>query len=203
LTKSFIYNRVTVADRFDPSCFVGTDREAKREEIMTRSWMAQALTGITGAVLIAGSGMMTPASAQSVMQQCGQQYQAAKAANTLNGMNWNQFRTDCSARLKAQPAAAAPAAAAPAVPAANPLKPAPAATAVPEPTTATTPAAVAPAPAGTAKAVSPGRAAFIVRERQCGAEWKANKATLKAQTPGITWPKYLSQCNTRLKAGGQ
>ena len=51
--------------------------------------------------------------------------------------------------------------------------------------------------------MSAGRAAFVVRERQCGSEWKANKATLTAQTPGLTWPKYLRQCNMRLKAAGK
>ena len=44
------------------------------------------------------------ARAETVMQQCGQQYQAAKSAGTLNGMTWNQFRSDCAAKLKAQPA---------------------------------------------------------------------------------------------------
>ncbi len=135
------------------------------------------------------------ARAETVMQQCGQQYQAAKAAGTLNGMTWTQFRTDCSAKLKAQPASAS----APAAPVPTPVAPAPAAVpapaepATPEPTTAAT-----PAPAATG-----GRAAFVARERQCGSEWRANKATLIAQTPGLTWPKYLSSCNKRLKAAGK
>lgn len=142
--------------------------------------------------------------AETVMQQCGKQYQAAKAGGTLNGMTWNQFRTDCAAKLKPEPAAATesatpaatPAAAPAPAPAANPLKPAAAAP----------PATPAPAPA-TTEAAKPaatgGRAAFVARERECGSEWRANKVTLVAQTPGITWPKYLSQCNTRLKAAGK
>ena len=124
-------------------------------------------------------------SAESVMVQCGQQYQAAKAAGTLNGQNWNQYRTDCAARLKAQPAAAT----------------------APAPTTASAPApAVPPAAATTAAAPKPlsgGQAAMRSRQKQCGAEWRAQKATLVAQTPGLTWPKYWSRCNTRLKAAGQ
>ncbi|MCW6507167.1 hypothetical protein [Lichenifustis flavocetrariae] len=142
--------------------------------------------------------------AVTVMQQCGQQYQAAKAAGTLNGMNWNQYRTDCAAKLKADPAAAstatpATAPAAPAVQTANPLNPAPAA-----PPPAAAPVIPAPTKAATAGApATGGRAAFIAREKQCGAEWRANKATLTTQTPGLTWPKYLSQCNTRLKAAGK
>ena len=156
--------------------------------------------------VVAASALVAiePVSAQSVMQQCGQQYQAAKAGGTLNGMTWNQFRTDCAAKLKAQPASASTgAAAAPAAaPISNPLKPAPA---VPEATSAAAaPVPTSPvAPAGAGKTPSAGRTAFVARERQCGTEWKANKVSLKAQTPGLTWPKYLSQCNTRLKAAGQ
>lgn len=153
-----------------------------------------------------------PASAESIMQQCGQQYQEAKAANTLNGMAWNQYRTECSARLKATPASVQTDAA-PATSAVNPLKPVQAPTAVapspavvPPPTTAAvTPAPVAPAATTTAsgKTVSPGQAAFYARERQCGSEWRASKVTLIAQTPGLKWQSYLSQCNKRLKAAGQ
>ena len=165
-------------------------------------------------MLVGACALAAPAHAQSVMQQCGQQYQAAKAGNTLNGMTWPQFRTDCSARLKATPAvqsgaapAATPAAAPVAPAAANPLKPAPTTMAAPAsvaPTAAPTMApAAAPATTASGKTMSPGRTAFVARERQCGAEWKANKVTLVAQTPGLKWPKYLSACNTRLKAAGQ
>ena len=148
----------------------------------------------TASLLVASVGM---AHAETVMQQCGQQYQAAKAGGTLNGMTWNQFRTDCSARLKAQPAAAT----APAAPAANPLNPAPTTTA-PAPAPAPAPTTTAAEPAAKPAATG-GRAAFYVREKQCGTEWKANKVTLIAQTPGLTWPKYLHECNTRLKAAGK
>jgi hypothetical protein len=44
---------------------------------------------------------------------------------------------------------------------------------------------------------------MLVRQKQCGAEWKATKATLITQTPGLTWPKYWSQCNTRIKTTGR
>ena len=164
--------------------------------------MSMSMKLLVAAALVGSLGGLVPAQAETVMQQCGQQYQAAKAAGTLGGMSWKQFRTDCAAKLKAEPAAAAaPAAVAPASPApapapANPLKPA---------TAVTAPAAPATAPAATAapaKATG-GRAAMLARERQCGAEWKAQKASLIAQTPGLTWPKYWSQCNTRLKASGQ
>ncbi len=140
--------------------------------------------------LLLGAGLigltMSPALAETVIQQCGQQYQAAKAAGTLNGMTWGQYRTDCTARLKVEPASAS---AAPTdVPAAAPA-----------PATATTP----PASAAAKAPPSAGRAAMLGRERQCGAEWRSTKATLVVQTPGLKWPQYWSQCNKRLKAAGQ
>ena len=150
--------------------------------------MTRSLFVVAGMAL--AIGFCAPLRAETAMQQCGQQYQAAKAAGTLNGMTWNQFRTDCSARLKAQPASTT----APAAPAANPLNPAPAAPA---------PATTAAAPAATKPAATGGRAAMLSRERQCGSEWRAQKASLVAATPGLTWPKYWSQCNTRLKSAGQ
>lgn len=142
------------------------------------------------------------AEAATVNQQCGQQYQAAKAAGTLNGLTWNQFRSDCAAKLKAEPASATTSAPATAT---NPLNPAPV-----TPSPASTPQPTAPAPATTTAAApaSPapttgGRTAFVARERACGAEWRANKVTLVAQTPGIDWHKYWHECNTRLKAAGK
>ena len=162
-----------------------------------------AVVAAVGAALTFGA---VNARAETVMQQCGQQYQAAKTANTLNGQTWNQFRTECAARLKAGGAAPA---AAPAPTPATPLKPALAEPPTPAPvvpaptTTAAAPAAATPTMTSKGKPMSAGRAAFVTRERQCGSEWKANKVSLAAQTPGLTWPKYLSQCNTRLKAAGQ
>ena len=135
------------------------------------------------AVSVTGGGARA---AEPVMVQCGREYQAAKTAGTLNGLDWSRFRVDCATRLRsgsantvtaAEPAAAAPASPAPAAP----------------------PAVVAPASPAT-PAVSGGMAAMHVRQKQCGAEWRAQKAALVAQTPGLTWPRYWSQCNTRLKA---
>lgn len=160
------------------------------------------------AAALAAAGASHAAAADSVMVQCGQQYQAAKAAGTLDGAGWGQFRTECAARLKAQPTAATPATPAPAiaatpaapVAAAAPTTPAPVAT--PAPMAVASPAA--PAPMAAAPADAPraggGMAAMHQRQKQCGAEWTSQKATLVAQTPGLTWPKYWSQCNARLKA---
>jgi hypothetical protein len=143
-------------------------------------------------LLVAGfaASAGSPARAQAVMLRCGQQYQSAKAAGTLNGMGWSQFRTECAARLKAQPADAAVAA----------------------PTPAAAPAAAPPpsaaggsfsAPPQAAVPASAGRTAMLARQKQCGAEWRAQKATLVVQTPSLKWPSYWSQCNTRLKAAGR
>ena len=152
---------------------------------------------LAGTALAIGLGAAAPARAETVMQQCGQQYQAAKAAGTLNGMTWNQYRTDCATRLKAQPASVpeAPAPAGPPPVVANPLRPAPTVAVAPAPTTAAMPRTAVPATGG--------RAAMLTRERQCGAEWRAQKVSLVAATPGLTWPRYWSQCNTRLKAAAQ
>ena len=124
-------------------------------------------------ILLLGAGWacltLSPALAETVIQQCGQQYQAAKAGGTLNGMTWDQYRTDCTTRLKAQPASAS----------------------------------VAPVDAPPAASPAAGRTAMLARQRQCGAEWRSNKATLVVQTPGLKWPQYWSQCNKRLKAASQ
>ena len=47
-------------------------------------------------------------------------------------------------------------------------------------------------------AASGGRAAALERQRKCGAEWKEAKASGKVEK-GMTWPKYWSACNKRLK----
>ncbi len=148
---------------------------------------------ILAAAALAGTASAA-AAAESVMVQCGREYQAARTAGSLNGLDWNAYRTECAARLKA--AASQPAAAA--TPASAPVAPPPA-TAAAQPTAApalTPPAATAAA----APAPSGGMAAMHVRQKQCGAEWRAQKVALVAQTPGLTWPRYWSQCNTRLKA---
>ena len=152
----------------------------------------------------------------SVQKECGSEYQAAKAAGSLGGQTWQQFLQACRARHGAAPAAAAPAAAAPApAPVAAPAAPAPA-PAAPTAAPAVAPAApakpaVAPAaeaPPGaattkTGKPLSPGTQAFIEREKECGAEWRAKKAALLKANPRATWPAFLSACNKRLKAQGR
>lgn len=46
---------------------------------------------------------------------------------------------------------------------------------------------------------SAGRAAVRERQKQCGAEWRQARKDGKVEK-GMTWPKFWSACNTRLKA---
>jgi len=126
------------------------------------------------------------------MADCSAKYKAAKAANTLNGMKWNDFRkANCGTDASAAPAAAAPA-------------PAP---------TASAPPAAAPAPA--AAPVASGNAVFPsavnskystlsagkARMETCLDQYKANKAG--NGNGGLKWIQkgggYYSQCNAKLK----
>ena len=75
-----------------------------------------------GAVGLASIG---PAQAQSVMKQCGDDWKAAKANNTTNGLTWPQFLKQCRTEKEGAAAPAAVPAAAPApAPAPAPLAPA-------------------------------------------------------------------------------
>ncbi len=135
-------------------------------------------------VLLIASGMFVavlatasiPAPAYALTaKECSAKYQAAKAAGTLNGMKWNDFR-------KAECRGEAPA-------------PTP-------PPAAEKPAAPPPAAAAAEKKpATGGRAAMIARERACGAEWKAAKAA-GTRPPGMKWPQYWSDCDKRKKAEG-
>jgi Ni/Co efflux regulator RcnB len=60
-------------------------------------------------------------------------------------------------------------------------------------------------PAKKAKAKKPqtaGQIAAHERQKQCGVEWKAAKKAGKIEK-GMTWPKYWSACNKRLRAAGK
>jgi hypothetical protein len=70
------------------------------------------------------------------------------------------------------------------------------------------PAPAEPAPTATEAAPAPAKsknekAAQQSRQKKCGAEWKAKKAELLKENPKLKWPKFLSECTKRLKAGGQ
>ena len=161
------------------------------------------LMPVSAAALVAAFGLAASSAhaASAIQKECSQKYQAAKAANTLNGMTYNQYYHQCAAEAKGGGAVpAAPAAPAPAsAPAPTPAPPPPA------PTTAAAPAA--PAAVGNAvfpSAISPqfsSESAGKARMHTCLAQYKANKAT--NGNGGLKWIEkgggYYSECNKRLK----
>lgn len=137
---------------------------------------------LAAAALLA-AGTIGTAHADNAMQVCGAKYQAAKTAKTLPaGQTWNQFLAQCRTTL-------------PKTTAATPAKPAaPAAAAKP----AVVKVAAAPKPARVAGQPSAAQSAMYARERQCGTQWKADKAAGKIPA-GQKWPQYWSACNKRMK----
>ncbi len=130
-------------------------------------------------------------------QECSAKYQAAKAAGTLSGQKWNDFR-------KAQCGADATPAAAPAAPAA----PTAAAPAPPKEAKKEAAPAAAPAlPAGPAiypNAVDPKyskESAGKARMHTCVDQYNANKTT--NGNGGLKWIQkgggYYSECTKKLK----
>ena len=170
-----------------------------------------------GAALAASLGLafLGAGSAQAanpIQKECAQKYQAAKAANTLNGMKYNEYYKQCAAAAKAAPAA--PAAATPTVaPAPAPAPVAPTPTVAPAPRSApaapTTTAARPAAPVATGATVFPTalspqfstESAGKQRMHTCLAQYNANKAT--NGNGGLKWIMkgggYYSECNKRLK----
>lgn len=129
-------------------------------------------------------------------QECSAKYQAAKAAGTLGGQKWNDFR-------KAQCGADATPAAAPAAPTAAAPPPA----APKEAKKEAAPAAAPALPSGPAifpSAVDPKyskETAGKARMHTCVDQYNANKAT--NANGGMKWIEkgggYYSECNKRLK----
>jgi hypothetical protein len=117
------------------------------------------------------------ANAQSVMKQCGEQWQAARAAGTTNGANWPQFLAQCRAQLSsgAKTAAPTPAPAQPQTGCPFPWQQPAAPTRTAAPTTAVSNQSVM---------------------KQCGAQWQSAKAA--GTTNGETWPLFLKECRSRL-----
>jgi hypothetical protein len=139
-------------------------------------------TTITVAALAAGLSVAPPAGALT-MKECSAKYQAAKAAGTLGGQKWNDFRkTQCGADAAATPTSTTPAA----TPAAAPAAPK-------APGNAVFPTAVSPKYTNE----SPGKA----RMHTCLDQYNSNKAT--NANGGLKWIQrgggYYSECNKQLK----
>jgi hypothetical protein len=163
---------------------------------------------ITPALLLAGAAVLSvtgPASAASnaTMTTCFEQYQSEKDAGTLpKGTIWTKFYSDCAARMKKGKATATTA----------PVKKikkagvkSPAVDDTPgdvpqEPTAKGKTAAVLTKDAS-GKPLSASDIAVRKRIKECGAEWRSDKAkgTLPA---GENWPQFWSACNMRLKTQG-
>jgi hypothetical protein len=142
----------------------------------------------------AAVGMMSPAEALTP-QECSAKYQAAKAAGTLAGQKWNDFR---KANCGADATAAAPAAATAATPAAAPKE------ARKKAEKETGPVAAPAGPAVYPTAVDPKYAketAGKSRMRTCVDQYNANKVT--NANGGLKWIQkgggYYSECAKRLK----
>ena len=128
---------------------------------------------VAGALALATTGA---AQAQSVMKQCGDQWKAAKANNTTNGMTWPQFLSQC--RTQKEGAATPAAAPSPA--------PAPAAAPAPAPAAAPAPApAAAPAPAPV-QTYQPKPAPVHTAAAATGAGQFATEAQAKTRCPSDT-----------------
>jgi len=136
-----------------------------------------------------------PASAQSRLKTCNDEWNAMKAAGTVGDKKYADFRKECLTRTGAKPSAeepAAPGATATAPPAA---KPAPA------------PRGAAPSTAGEPvfpTAVSPKyskESAGRARMHTCLDQYNENKAS--SGNAGLNWIQkgggYYSECNKRLK----
>src|SRR6059058_5281998 len=155
---------------------------------------------------LAGAGfaaLVATAPAQALTtQECSAKYQAAKAAGTLGGQKWNDFRkAQCGVDATAAPAAAP--AAAPGAPATSAAPKA----AEPKEKKEAAPAAAPAAPAGPAmfpSAVDPKyskESAGKARMHTCVDQYNANKAT--GGNGGLKWIQkgggYYSECTKKLK----
>lgn len=159
-----------------------------------RPAVLRAVTGFFAAGLVFAAAI--PARAETTdLQACATQYQAAKADNKLNGQAWQDFFTDCKAKIaaaapKSEATEAAPAAAAP-TPKAEADK-------AEAPKTEAAPAQPAASADSHAQPAKDDKAAVEAREKKCRAEWKAEAPELKKKDPKVTWSKYWTQCNARL-----
>jgi hypothetical protein len=97
---------------------------------------SQSLRAAFSAFLVAaalGLAATGAARAESVMKECGDEWKAAKANNTTNGLTWPEFLKSCRAQKASAPAAAPMAAPAAAPAAAPPPAPPPVQASLPKP----------------------------------------------------------------------
>jgi hypothetical protein len=164
--------------------------------------VAHYAAAICAAAICAGMALSAaPASAQSRMKTCNDEWNAMKANNTVGDKKYADFRKECLARTAAAPADTPAAAPTAAPPVAKPVAP-PKAVAAPKPVAPPAPAA-AGEPAFPA-ALSPKystETAGKARMHTCLDQYNENKAG--AGNGGLNWIQkgggYYSECNKRLK----
>ncbi len=128
----------------------------------------QSFRAAAAAFLVAAAMGLTAtgaARAESVMKECGAEWQAAKTSNTTNGQTWQEFLKGCRTRHASAPAAAA----------------------APAPTPAAAPAPVAPAPVQAAQPKpAPAPAPTKPMARATGAGQFSTESEAKARCPSDT-----------------
>ena len=130
--------------------------------------------GVALGIALAGA---SAANAESIMKECGSEWQAAKAAGTTNGQTWQEFLKSC--RVQHQGGAGGVGQAAPPAPAPQ------------QQSGSLFPWQQPPAPAATAAPVSNTSVMSA-----CGEQWKQAKAS--GTTGGATWPQFLKQCRAKM-----
>ena len=128
----------------------------------------------------------------ATMSECAAQWKALKAAKKTEGKTYKEFSKACmggdsaKADTKADPATKSDLA-----------KDAGAGDVGKKATAKKTKAETPDEPKEAKKAAKP-KSAAASRQKECGAEWKADKAAGKVEK-GMTWPKYWSACSKRKK----
>jgi hypothetical protein len=160
----------------------------RQTHITRKSAMTTRYVGLCAAAVLAALALQATSAQALTMTECSAKYKAAKAAGTLNGQKWNDFRkAQCGTEATAPAAAPAPATAAAPAPAPKP----------------------AAAPVAVGNAVFPSAvdskyskdSAGKARMLTCLDQYKANKAS--NGNGGLKWIEkgggYYSECNKRLK----
>ena len=121
-------------------------------------------------------GTASTTRAESVMKQCGEQWQAAKSAGTTNGATWPQFLPNAERSSVLELGQPFPRQLPPSLRLA-PSFPGSSRLLLPAPTTST----------------ATGNQSVI---KQCGAQWQAAKAA--GTISDATWPQFLKSCRAQL-----
>lgn len=141
------------------------------------------LLGAAAALAFSGLAGSVSAQTKSVMSECSAMYKADKAKGKLKeGMTWPKYFGECSKKMK-------PAAATAKSKAKKNSAKAPSAAALSKPLATKD---------KNGKPFTPGQLAAHKRMRECGRMWHRDKAAGKIRS-GVTWPKYWSACNAKLK----